>query len=323
MIRKTIIIPVASGKGGVGKSMLTSNLAIALAKAGHPTVAADLDLGGANLHTMLGMSNKHPGIGDYLKNKGGDLQSLLVPTRHKNLLFLPGDGRTPFMANISFDQRLALMKELHRIPARYLLLDLGAGSSFNTLNLFGLSRRAAIVTTFDTPAIMNFLMFLRNFMFRLVTSLVKPHDQKLFNRLVDAFRQPVVSEPLTVEGLLQLISEQDRDLAAKVRKTCSEFEPRLIFNMGDRPEDLLMWRKLNKTMKQSLSMQAACFGFVFHDEQARRSVRQKMTLMEHFPECRAARSISALAKRVAERWEQPAASFSEQTLMDEIRARQS
>jgi flagellar biosynthesis protein FlhG len=316
--RRTTIIPIASGKGGVGKSMLAANLAMALAKAGHATVAADLDLGGANLHTLLGLPNKFPGIGDFLKGRDVALQELLVPTSHANLQFLPGDGRTPFMANIPFEQRLTLMKELSRLPTRYLLLDLGAGSSFNTLNLFGLARRAAIVTTFDTPAIMNFLMFLRNFMFRLITSLVKTQDKELFEQLVAAFRQPTAGDPVTVDNLLAMIAGRDRGLAASVRRTCAEFEPRIIFNMGDQATDLQLWPKLQQTMKQSLSMNGACFGFVAYDDKARRSVQQKGILLERHPDSPAARCIEALARRIGERWEQPASSFSEERLIEEV-----
>ncbi|NIQ98502.1 MAG: CpsD/CapB family tyrosine-protein kinase, partial [Desulfuromonadales bacterium] len=51
MSEDTVIIPVAGGKGGVGKSLLTANLAIALAQAGQKTIAVDLDMGGSNLHS--------------------------------------------------------------------------------------------------------------------------------------------------------------------------------------------------------------------------------------------------------------------------------
>lgn len=49
------IFPIASGKGGVGKSLIATNLAIALAQAGKEVVLVDLDLGGSNLHLMLGI----------------------------------------------------------------------------------------------------------------------------------------------------------------------------------------------------------------------------------------------------------------------------
>ncbi|WP_282223710.1 nucleotide-binding protein, partial [Treponema pallidum] len=54
------IIPIASGKGGVGKSLLAANLSIALGQAGKKVVVADLDLGASNLHLALGQKgNKH------------------------------------------------------------------------------------------------------------------------------------------------------------------------------------------------------------------------------------------------------------------------
>ena len=50
------IIPIAGGKGGVGKSLIAANLAIVLARLGHKTIGIDLDLGAANLHSCLGLS---------------------------------------------------------------------------------------------------------------------------------------------------------------------------------------------------------------------------------------------------------------------------
>ena len=87
-----IIIPIASGKGGVGKSFMAANIAIALAGLGKKVIAADLDFGGSNLHTCFGMHNTHPGIGDYLRAKYGKLEDLLVNTNTDNLQFLAGDA---------------------------------------------------------------------------------------------------------------------------------------------------------------------------------------------------------------------------------------
>ena len=82
------IIPIASGKGGVGKSFLAANLAIALAKLGKQVIVADLDFGGSNLHTCLGLNNIYPGIGDFLRARYPKLKDLLVTTDDQNLKFL-------------------------------------------------------------------------------------------------------------------------------------------------------------------------------------------------------------------------------------------
>ena len=77
------IVPIASGKGGVGKTFLTANLAIALAEAGHRTIAVDMDLGGSNLYSFLGIPNRFPGIGDFLKARSAELEDLQVKTGYR------------------------------------------------------------------------------------------------------------------------------------------------------------------------------------------------------------------------------------------------
>ena len=54
------LLSVSGAKGGVGKSMLASNLAVYLASIGRSVVLADADMGGANLHTMLGVERPRP-----------------------------------------------------------------------------------------------------------------------------------------------------------------------------------------------------------------------------------------------------------------------
>ena len=93
------IIPVASGKGGVGKSVIT-----------------------ANLHTCLGLDNNNPGIGDYLRAHYGNLDELLVDTYHPNLKFLAGDARSPLMANLHTAQKNKLMNHLRKLDADYVCL---------------------------------------------------------------------------------------------------------------------------------------------------------------------------------------------------------
>ena len=94
------IVPVASGKGGVGKSLISANLSIALGQAGKRVVLADLDLGGSNLHTMLGLRSVRAGIGTFLTDKGASFDDIVVPTEYDNVRFIPGDAEIPGIANL-------------------------------------------------------------------------------------------------------------------------------------------------------------------------------------------------------------------------------
>ncbi|OQY57828.1 MAG: hypothetical protein B6245_14985 [Desulfobacteraceae bacterium 4572_88] len=302
MDQKRTIIPIASGKGGVGKSVLAANLSIALAMMGHSTVAVDLDLGGSNLYTCLGIPNRYPGIGDYLRTGNVAFEDLLVQTDIPNLKFLPGDGRTPFMANISNEQRLLLINKIRKIPARYVILDLGAGSVFNTLNFYGLAYKGIIISTFETSSVMNFIMFLRNFMFRVISNVVRGNQDAL-DLLIKAFQQPIRSKPLTIRVLLGQLADIDPKLALKAQKTCRNYHPRIIFNMGDHPDELNMLEKLDHTLRQGLSVEADYFGFIFYDDTVRQAAKNREILMTHHPRTVASENIRQIARRIGHIWD--------------------
>ena len=302
MKKDRIIIPVASGKGGVGKSVFSSNLAIAIAQLGHKTVAIDLDLGGSNLHTYLGLSNTHAGIGDYLKAKSTKFKDLLVETNIPNLSFIAGEGRTPFLANIPFDQRLEVIQNIQQLSAEYIILDLGAGTTFNTLNFFGISHQGIIITTFETPALMNFFMFMKNFLFRIISSIVR-HDRQIFRLVVDSFRQNDIDDPLTVKSLLEMIHEKNPELAARAKKALAYYHPRVIFNMGDHPDDLLMTNKVDSTLRQTLSIEVDYFGYIFYDPEVRQATRQKEPLMVSLNKRPFTICIQDIARRIVNIWD--------------------
>ena len=64
-----ILLPVGGGKGGIGKSAVTANLGMVLARLDQNTVLLDADLGGSDLHNLLGLENDLPGLGEVLTQK--------------------------------------------------------------------------------------------------------------------------------------------------------------------------------------------------------------------------------------------------------------
>jgi flagellar biosynthesis protein FlhG len=85
------LVPIASGKGGVGKTLLAAQSGASLWRCSKKTVILiDLDLGGSNLHTVLGIRNRHPGIGHFIYRKVDSVEQLVVPTSQERLFFIPG-----------------------------------------------------------------------------------------------------------------------------------------------------------------------------------------------------------------------------------------
>ena len=98
------ILPIASGKGGVGKSLLSANLAIALGQAGKKVVLADLDLGASNLHLAIGQNVRNNSIGTYLTDKTS-FQNIVEPTEYENVSFIAGDSQIPGLTYRLFNSR--------------------------------------------------------------------------------------------------------------------------------------------------------------------------------------------------------------------------
>ena len=118
------ILPIGSGKGGVGKSLIAANLSIALSEAGKNVVLADLDLGGSNIHTLLGVRSVDQGIGTFLNNRHIDFNDIILETDYKGMRFIPGDAEIPGIANLKIFQKQKLIRNLLSLEADYLIIDL-------------------------------------------------------------------------------------------------------------------------------------------------------------------------------------------------------
>lgn len=303
MVKSAKIIPVAGGKGGVGKSVFAANLAIGLANNGMKTVVADLDLGGSNLHSFLGLQNNYPGIGDFLKARRGRLEELLVDTGVENLKFIPGDGQTPLMANIHFEHKKKLIRHIKKIDADFIIVDLGAGSSFNTLDFFAMSSNGIIVTTPELPAIMSAMVFAKNFLFRAFERKFRKYD------IIKAYLQSVSKKPmnedkLNIQDITDHVSSLLPEAGEKMRQLCQAFRPRFVYNMGKALSEFELISRIDTNLIDRLKITPEHFGYIFEDISVRESVNQRKSLQSSFPESQSARSIKRIADRVVRRWDE-------------------
>lgn len=301
METKPTIIPIASGKGGVGKSFFTANIAIALAEMGHPTVAVDMDMGGSNLHFFLGLPNRFPGIGDFLKTRSAELKEMLVSTEIPNLQFLPGDGLSPFMANIPHAQKIRLISHIVKLPVEYILLDLGAGTSFNTLDFFRLSRHGFVITTPEYPAIMNMMTFLKHLLLRIIEgNFTKNHY--ICEMLHSMYK---TNKQINIGGLQSRIAAIDHEAGKTVTELCRKYRPRVVFNMGEHPDEIKISGQISNSLKSILSIDVDYLGFIFNDPAVRQSIKKKIPFIPYYRENMTTGNIEHIAERIVKYWNRP------------------
>lgn len=296
------LIPIASGKGGVGKSLFAANLAVSLAAQGKRVVAVDLDLGGSNLHSCLGMGNTHAGIGDFINDPQLTLARLVTPSPFKYLGFLAGDGVTPFLANLGYFQKLKLIRCLRALEADYLIVDLGAGSSYNTLDFFALSSRGIVMATPDALSLLNAMTFLKHFVLRQIGQIISGDHR--FKELLDVQRHQGLRIPAgSVDELVRQIEALDREMAEQVRARLQILKPRLVLNQADGADDLKMLTPVVNNLFDKLSIEVECFGLIPFDSAVRHMVRERGVLVRDLPRSSAAQGVQRVAERVVRLWE--------------------
>lgn len=305
MAQQTTIIPVAGGKGGVGKTFLTASLAVALASRGHTTIAVDLDLGNSNLHSFLGLENRYAGVGEFLR--GGARRApeeLVVRTSVPGLGFVAGDGRMPFMANITYNQKRSLLRALRQLPARYVLLDLSAGTSFNTLDLFLAGDSGILVTTPEHPALMNMLVFIKNAVLRALEQALRGSGVTP-EQINGLYRQGVEDPVFTVEGFRRELAEAHPATLPLIDKVCRGIRPRIVYNMLESFEDTETFARIDSTLAEALSIECDHIGAIPYDASVRQSLRRPGIFLTQSPDSKTAAAVERVAQRVILYWDAP------------------
>ncbi len=159
---------IGGGKGGIGKTLLTSNIAVYLSWLNKKVVVVDMDLGGANLHTSLGVDPPPRTLSDLVLGRVEDIHDLIQPTPIRNLSIISGAQDQIGIANMRHMQKTRLLRKLRDIDADFILLDLGAGTATNTLDFFLLADRKLVVVTPEPTSIENAYRFIKSAFYRML-----------------------------------------------------------------------------------------------------------------------------------------------------------
>ena len=273
----TNILPVASGKGGVGKTLFAVNLGVALACVGKTVVLIDLDLGGSNLHTCLGIRNLHRGIGNLIYKQQPNLEALLVETDVKRLHFIPGDSVLPGTANLGYFIKQKIIRSILELRADFILIDLGSGTSYNTLDFFLISSTGIVVTVPETTAILNAYSFLKSTMFRMLyrSFANKSREREIIR---DYFSQRMEGTDHTIDGLVDTLAQSSAKAGDTARKRIDEFAPRVVVNMGRGQKDNALGARLREIVRRNLNLELEYLGFLEQDDNVRASILQRKPL---------------------------------------------
>ncbi len=148
------VITVTSGKGGVGKSSVALNMAIALSRKGHRVLIIDSDFGFSNIDVMLGVKTKYD-LFDLIK-RDMDIRDI-IEQGLEGVQFISGGSGVYELTKLSEDELTGIVENLKKLEdvADTIIFDTGAGVSDNILRLVCASHDTLLVTTPEPTALVD------------------------------------------------------------------------------------------------------------------------------------------------------------------------
>jgi flagellar biosynthesis protein FlhG len=290
------ILVVGGGKGGVGKTCLAVNTAVEVARRGWRVVLLDADLSCSNIETVLGFrADVH--LDDFFHQKGGkDLSKIVCNTPYDNLRLIPGTTGLLDVANPRYQQKVALIRELRKLEADLVIIDLDAGAHLNTLDFFLMTETNGIlVITPERTSIDNAFKFLRAALFRRIERFYQSPELGLLLRRLE-----------TLNDFVHCIQKSDCFEASTRDQVCQElmrlaksFRPKIVVNKANNAyEAKIAANILSKYTRQLLRIEPENLGFLYFDNYVSEAVNSGVPFIVSRPRLKVSGCVVDVANRL-------------------------
>lgn len=290
---------VGGGKGGVGKSLISSSLAITLARAGNKVIAIDLDLGGANLHTSLGVEMPRNTLSDFFARRVDHVDQCVTPTGIMNLDIISGAQDAVGVADLHQPDKVRLLQNLRELDADYLILDLGAGTGANTLDFFLYSDLGVITLLPEPTSIENAYRFIKSAYYRrLHLSRKLDSIRPLIEAAMDAKNSVGIKSP---SDLFREVNKASPEAGMRLKEEIERFRPKLLVNQARTQTDVDIGFSVKTVCKKYFGIEMDYIGYLDYDSAVWQAVRRKRPLVQEFPNSKLVSSIERIVQYLVKR----------------------
>jgi flagellar biosynthesis protein FlhG len=292
-----VIWAIGGGKGGSGKSFITTNIGICLARLGARVILIDADLGGANLHTFLGVLPSAPSLSDFIKKRVSHLQDVLIPTGVPNLQLLTGAQDLLNAADAKSVQKNKILRSIKSLESDYILVDLGGGNTLSVLDFFLMSDGGILVVTPEPTSIENTYRFLKSAFYRRLRQTVSSSSVKgLIDEALDGKNEAGIRTPFELLREVRRISEDD---GQKIVEEADAFRPNLILNQVRSKKDIEIGFSIRSACQKYFGIHLHYLGYIVYDQDVGNSIRKRKPLVLENYRSKAAQCVVEIASRLA------------------------
>ena len=288
--RESRIIAVGGAKGGIGKSTFAANLGIYLSCLGKRTVLVDLDLGGANLHLYLGERFLKYNINDYLSKNVPSIGDIMVSTKYGPDLVGGGSSQLG-SANIHFSRKLKLLRAIKQIDADYIIIDLGADTSYNIIDFFLAADNGIVLTTCDPASYLDAYNLIKVALFRKLNRIFGPEselrkykDPDLLWLIKDATMPGNGNKGKVIGNLIERVKNQLPEGMPLIEHVLETFRPGLVVNMISENDNVSeVVNRVQDVSQKMLTVAVDYLGSIDYQSDIKRSAQDLVPVISRDP----------------------------------------
>jgi flagellar biosynthesis protein FlhG len=291
------IITVGGGKGGIGKSFISSSIAIFLANQGYRTILVDLDLGCANLHTYLNIHSVKKGLYDFITSDKKSLEDMIIPTNFPKLgLITPNDPDEFDSSQINIIQKSKIMSALYGLKADYLIFDLSAGTQELTLDFYLMGTKNLLVTTPEPTSVENAYRFIKSAFYRKLKRIESQYN--LQDLIAEIMSNKSAYNIRCPHDLLKEIYKIQPEDTSRLYQTLNNFSPSFILNQTRSHRDIALGGSINSVCRKYFGLNSQFLGHVDYDNAVWQSLRNRSHLLVEYPSSQLYAQLMNIARNI-------------------------
>jgi flagellar biosynthesis protein FlhG len=268
------------GKGGTGKSFVASTIGNYLVARGERVVLIDADFGCANLHTFLGINKPKFSLTDFFERKLS-LAEIIIDGTDPKMGFVSGDVQSVATDSIKYTQKLKLFNHIKTLDADHILIDLGSGTHFNTLDTFLLGDKLIIVIVPEITAIDNMYQFIKKALFRKLRNILNAHGLKDFAE--NSWKNRKTTGLRSMKEFIDFLRRSSTEIMTVLNEELSDMKIYLVLNQVKKHEEIAIGNSVRSVCLKYFGLPVQYAGHIEHDDSVCNCINERKSFISAYP----------------------------------------
>jgi len=196
---------------------------------------------------------------------------------------------------------MRLIRQIQELNYEYIILDLGAGTSFTALDFF-LTADTGILNVLPEPtSIENVYRFIKSVFFRSFKKIARaPEVREIIKIAMDEKNERGIRTP---HDLIEHVETLDKTAGQRLKDAVNAFSPKLIVNQVRSKDDIALGFSMRSSCSKYFGIKIHYTGYIEYDDAVWKATKKRRPLFLEYPSCSASRSIEKILSNLLKKEE--------------------